>query len=175
MNLLYGKNDPRMFDPYFCEHGYIYNFTTMKEGYESLQTLIPPNQIGHLDGYEFDVTYMKYIMSNDYVFMWFFRIIYNLYIGKDVFLLSSEDDWSENLIESLLKLVQQRYGINGINIVTDEDYIDASVHSIVEFAPGYGLYNLDIDKDRFLNLIELFIGKYNQLPFFIEGYFVGDE
>ena len=59
MLLLYGKEDPRIYDPYYLEKGYIFNFTTMKEGYESLQILVPPNVLGHLEGLEFDTAYIS--------------------------------------------------------------------------------------------------------------------
>lgn len=175
MILLYGPSDPRNYDSGYETNGFIFNLSTMKEGYETLQVLIPPNNIGHLTGYDFDVMYMNYIMNNDIVFMYFFRIIYYLYIGKDVFLLSSKDDWSENLIESLLKLIQQRYGINGIYVESEDDYIDAKLHGICDISPGYGVYNLDMDKNRFNILIENYLNTYHQLPFYISDYFGEDE
>jgi hypothetical protein len=169
--LLYGKTDPRNFDPAFLSFGSIYNFNTMKEGYESLQILIPPNNIGHLDGFDFDVAYMQYIMNNDTTFVYFFRIINDIYLGKDVFLFADDNDWAENLIESLLKLIQQRYGINAMNIITDEDYIDAKLHGKSEIAAGYGVYNLDMDKERFIYILTSWFSQFGQIPFYVEGFF----
>ena len=40
----------------------IYNISGMKEGFEKLQILIPPNEVGTTYGREFDIAYMNYIM-----------------------------------------------------------------------------------------------------------------
>lgn len=130
---------------------YIFNLSSMVESYPQLPLLIPPSEIGHLYGREFDIKYAEYIFSNDYVFCQFFQIIYHLYLGKDVFIIYSNEDWSENLIESLMKLIQQRYGYNGIMINTEEDYINAMLHSNPGFNPEFGIANLDQDKIRFTN------------------------
>ena len=168
MLLLYGKEDPRIYDPYYCEKGYIFNLTTMREGYESLQILVPPNVLGHLEGLEFDTAYMNYIMQYDRVFLYFFRIMYHMYAGKIVYLLVDDGNWSENLIESLMKLIQQRYGVNGIMIQSEEDYMEAVLHGSCELATGYGLYNFDMDKMRF-NRIVMELMSFKALPFYIEG------
>lgn len=135
--------------------GNIYNMTSLREGYEKLPTLIPPNDLGRFTGKEFDIAYANYIMSNDLAFSDFFKIIFSLYIGTDVYLIVSENDWSENLIESLLKFIQQRYGYTGIKINYIDDYIQATNSKFQpEFNPYYGLQNLDIDKERFTYLVE---------------------
>ena len=85
---------------------------------------------------EFDIAYMNYIMNYDDVFCEFFQIIYNLYIGIDVLIIASKDDWSENILESLLKLIQQRYGYDAVYIETDEDYMYARNYCFSDFAPG---------------------------------------
>ena len=33
----------------------VYNLTGMVEGFDSIQALIPPNELGRMDSYEFDV------------------------------------------------------------------------------------------------------------------------
>ena len=138
----------------FGGKGVMYNLSSMREGFISLQALIPPNTIGRLTDREFDIAYANYIMSNDTLFCIFFQIIYNLYIGKDVFIIVSTEDWSENLLESLLKLIQQRYGYNAVLINTEADYLYAVTSMNFGCAPGYGIYNLDQDKERFTTLIE---------------------
>ena len=152
--LMYGPASAA--DIKFGGKGVMYNLSSMREGFISLQALIPPNTIGRLTDREFDIAYANYIMSNDTLFCIFFQIVYNLYIGKDVFIIVSTEDWSENLLESLLKLIQQRYGYNAVKIDSDDDYIYARNNMFFNFAPGYGLYNLDQDKERFSHLIESF-------------------
>ena len=151
----------------------MYNLSSMREGFISLQPLIPPNTIGRLTDREFDIAYANYIMSNDTLFCIFFQIIYNLYIGKDVFIIVSTEDWSENLLESLLKLIQQRYGYNAVLINTEADYLYAVTSMNFEFAPGYGIFNLDQDKERFTTLIEQYrIANNGALPLDLEGFVV---
>ena len=169
--LMYGPASAA--DIKFGGKGVMYNLSSMREGFISLQALIPPNTIGRLTDREFDIAYANYIMSNDTLFCIFFQIIYNLYIGKDVFIIISTEDWSENLLESLLKLIQQRYGYNGVLINTEADYLYAATSMNFGFAPGYGIFNLDQDKERFTTLIEQYrIANNGALPLDLEGFVV---
>ena len=169
--LMYGPASAA--DIKFGGKGVMYNLSSMREGFISLQALIPPNTIGRLTDREFDIAYANYIMSNDTLFCIFFQIIYNLYIGKDVFIIVSTEDWSENLLESLLKLIQQRYGYNAVLINTEADYLYAANSMNFGFAPGYGIYNLDQDKERFTTLIEQYrITNNGALPLDLEGFVV---
>lgn len=169
--LMYGPASAA--DIKFGGKGVMYNLSSMREGFISLQALIPPNTIGRLTDREFDIAYANYIMSNDTLFCIFFQIVYNLYIGKDVFIIISTEDWSENLLESLLKLIQQRYGYNAVLINTEADYLYAVTSMNFEFAPGYGIFNLDQDKERFTTLIEQYrIANNGALPLDLEGFVV---
>lgn len=137
------------------DNGFVYNLTSMREGFTRLPLLIPPNEIGRSSGREFDISYANYILGNDFVFKSFFDIIYALYGGLDVYLIIDESDWSENLVESLLKLIQQRYGYNAIKINCFDDYLQAYNSKYVsEFNPYYGLQNLDMDKERYAYFVE---------------------
>ena len=169
--LMYGPASAA--DIKFGGKGVMYNLSSMREGFISLQSLIPPNTIGRLTDREFDIAYANYIMSNDTLFCIFFQIVYNLYIGKDVFIIVSTEDWSENLLESLLKLIQQRYGYNAVLINTEADYLYATNSMNFGFAPGYGIFNLDQDKERFTTLIEQYrIANNGALPLDLEGFVV---
>ena len=127
----------------------IYNFSSLNERYQKLY-LIPPNYLGANNEYDFDIKYMNWIFSNDNVFVEFMKIIMNLYTANDVFLVISQDDeWSRILIESLLKLIQQRYGINAIEI---NDINDLYIANNVEFE-DYGIINLDMDKQRLSEIL----------------------
>ena len=137
----------------------ILNLTSFKEGLPRLQSLIPPNNLGLLSGKEFDIAYANYIMSNDNVFLQFYDIIYLLYCGKDVYLTISNDDWSEDLVESLFKLIQQRYGYNGNRINSIEDYyFECNRNS--DFDPRL-LINLDSDKERYSMIVQYLNMKRN--------------
>ena len=149
--LMYGN-----FQNVICENNiYIYNLTSMREGFLRLPALIPPNSLGRFTGRDFDIAYANYILENDLVFKQFFDIIFPLYIGKDVYIIVDESDWSENLLESILKLIQQRYGYNAYKINCLEDYIQAQNSTFIsDFNPYYGVQNLDIDKDRYTYIVE---------------------
>lgn len=139
--LLYGTSHSLEFIPSDCivfnHSGYIENIPDVK--------LLPPNFLGSNSEYDFDVKYFGYVMNSDVVFLELMKIIMNLYEGGNVFLVISNDEWSTILIESLLKLIQQRYGINATRIDSEEDLLYAEES---DFEPGYGLFNLDQDKDR---------------------------
>ena len=57
------------------------------------------------------------------------------------------------MLESLLKFIQERYGYAAVKIESEEDYTFARGNFICDFNPEFGLYNLDIDKDRFFALV----------------------
>lgn len=125
----------------------VYNFSSLREGFPRLN-LMPPHNLGANSEYEFDVNYANYIFSNDIVFMNFMTIIIELYYGHSVFLLISEDEWSLLLIDSLMKLIQQRYGVNGVLVNTMEDLAFAKEDTFQD----YGIMNLDMDKERYTYL-----------------------
>lgn len=125
----------------------VFSITSLNESLPVLH-LVPPQQLGYLSSYEFDVAYYNYIINNnDMIFAEFFVIIQNLCCGRDVLLVFSNDDWSENLAESLLKIIQQRYGYNGVFINSMEDYIQAN-NMEFNFNREWGLINLDQDINR---------------------------
>lgn len=145
--LLYGTIGAIQYIP---PQTHVWNFTGLAERYPSLR-LLPPRDLGASNEYEFDTKYYQYIMEMDITFMDFMLIIIDLYQGNTVYLITSEDLWSQILIESLLKMIQQRYGINGTKICNEEDIFYAEES---DFVPGYGLYNLDQDKERYSYLIQ---------------------
>ena len=59
-------------------------------------------------------------------------------------------DWSENIAESLFKAIQQRYGYNAYFCNSEEDYLwIKNSCEYPRFDPNWGIYNLDIDKERY--------------------------
>ena len=126
----------------------IYNITSLSEKYKRIP-LIPPNSLGANSEYEFDIKYMNWILGNDNNFCSLMTIINDL-VNRDVFLLVSNDNWSKILIESLLKLIQQRYGINAVYIDTEDDLLYAEESGFSD----YGVLNLDEDRTRYMNLYE---------------------
>jgi hypothetical protein len=130
------------------ENCIVYNFTSLNETYPRLKLYPPENFNNNVYDYEFDYMYANYIIYNDNVFFDFMMIIYNLYQGKDVFILV--DDNLIDLNESLFKFIQQRYGYNACRINNLEDLIYAEN---TDFSRE-GLCNLDIDKERLSYMLE---------------------
>lgn len=137
------------FDNFMYKEGQtVFNLSSPVEGVPRLE-LLPPFQ--SYDIKQFDIEYYNYIINNDGVFYEFMsKIIMNLYFGINVIILIGKGEVYEFISESLQKLIQQRYGINSYVINDIEDYemlnIDKTQFSL------QGLYNLDKDKERFIEL-----------------------
>lgn len=134
----------------------VFNLNSMKEGYSRFKYLLPPNELGKYIDKDFDIAYFNYIFQNNNVFVEFFSIIYEIYTNNDVFIIVDESmDWSENIAESLFKVIQQRYGYNACRINSLDDHLwNMNSSSLPQFYPQWGIYNLDIDKQRYSILIE---------------------
>lgn len=144
--LLYGDANNIQYD---CQ---IYNFCSLREGFKNLG-LIPPNNLGAMSEYDFDIKYFHYIFDNDKIFMNLMKVIMDLYYGKNVYLIISDinNNWCSMITESLMKLIQQRYGIVAIEVNCLDDVIFAEDST---FNPYWGLVNLDEDKNRYIYLCE---------------------
>ena len=121
----------------------VYNLFSLKEGLDNLN-LIPSIRMDY-NSKEFDRLYAQNIISNDDTFIELMRIVYPLYEGKNVYLVTTLNDLFDGLTESILKLIQDRYGYNYsiINSYEDIQYLDDDS----DFSLN-GLFNLDHDKER---------------------------
>lgn len=127
----------------------IYNLCSYREGYEKLN-LLPLNNIDYFDERDFDIKYNECIFNNQKLFVDFFKIVYELYIGNHIYLLVTKNEYFELIYESLLKLIQQRYGYVCHYINEIDDLIELKDNS--EFSLN-GLYHLDVDKNRYSTLV----------------------
>ena len=138
----------------------VYNITSLNERYRNARLdLLPPNSLGANSEYDYDIKYMEWVFSNDAIFVNFMKIILDIYNGLNVFLIITHEDWSDMMVESLLKLIQQRYGINSVNITTYEDIRYAEDSG---FDPTYGLINLDQDLSRYQYIVGRLGGFRNE-------------
>lgn len=134
----------------------VYNFTSLSQKYPMLN-LLPPEEFMRVSGSakDFDILYMQYIFNTDIAFNSLMSIVYDLYTGKDVYIAISDvsDPYIENLNESVIKLIQQRYGYNSyrVNQVEDFDFVNPDFGS---FSLN-GIYNLDQDKERYSVSLEV--------------------
>ena len=130
----------------------ILNLSSLSEKGDRLFNLLPPFPAELYDADKekaFDLAYAEYIMANDKAFMDLMKIIYPEYENSAdniiIYIMVDFDDMRMAITESLIKFIQQRYGIicNIINKEDDWDYIEGSDFNII------GLGNLDADKERY--------------------------
>lgn len=131
--------------PYYMENLLVFNLSSIKEGYTPL-CILPVLKGMDYNSLEFDYYWAEYIFANDNIFFEFFdKIIYQLYSGNNVYILVDRSPFFDAISESLLKLVQQRYGYHGAVVNTPDDiyYMNPD-----EGFNILGINNLDADKER---------------------------
>lgn len=127
----------------------ILNLSSLKEGFQRV-AIMPPSSLNFLDDINFDMGYLEYIFNNDMIFLEFMKIIIPLYIGMNVCVLVSMDDNMDRITESLLKIIQQRYGYNSFIINDPEDTLCIDTEIMTE--EGFsvlGMSTLDQDRERY--------------------------
>ena len=122
------------------------NFTGMNETVQKISTIGLENI--DISDPEFDKVFAEIMLNNDMNFISLFNIIQLLYAGENIFICISTGNILDCLNESLGKLIQQRYGYNYqmINEIDDIDWYDDENFSIP------GLYNFDLDRDRYIHI-----------------------
>ena len=63
--LMYGLDKPEVLGLKFSGQGVVYNLTSLKEGYNRLRLLVPPNNLGKFTDRDFDIVYANYIFGNN--------------------------------------------------------------------------------------------------------------
>ena len=137
-----------------------YNLSSYFNNAPTLNLLVPsPNFIsedilsGDCSIPAFDISYHNYILENDDVFLQFMNIIVPAFMHPDVLvqIMIMRSPFSDAITESLLKLIQQRYGYNVyiINEIEDFIYTEESDFSIP------GLFTIDQDMSRWRSLVPM--------------------
>jgi hypothetical protein len=113
--------------------------------------------------------YSNYLMMNEDIFFEFFqKVLYPLYNGYNVYLITTRNIFYDRIIESLIKFIQQRYGYLGYILGSPDDieYINPDNGFSIN-----GLYNLDIDKNKFSYIYaSMYTKKDKNGNLFIEGF-----
>lgn len=111
-------------------------------------TSVADASLHEFDNPAFDMAYHKFILDNDASFNEFMSIMIPANLNPDclVQVLIKQSDFRDVVTESLLKLIQQRYGYNCyiVNEVDDFVYADESDFSIP------GLFMFEADRGRWL-------------------------
>lgn len=123
----------------------VFNLSSPYECGRRLFSLLPFSL--DLNDPNFDFIYADYIMNNDNAFKEMMELVLNVYYGTHAYVLVEEDlNYKYEAAESLIKFLQQRYGILVYSARSIED-LEAIPEEIP--LPLYGVLNLDIDKERY--------------------------
>ena len=99
---------------------------------------------------QFDIEFGNYIINTNEAFLQFMNIVIPAYMNPDMLvqILIGHSDFRDAITESLIKLIQQRYGYNSYIVNDIEDFlcVDESDFSI----PGLFAIDEDINKWRAL-------------------------
>lgn len=115
------------------------------------------NVVEYIYSPEFDMNYCNMIINNPNKFIAFMKIMTYCYQGTNVIILISHDEFRDAIVESLVKMIQLRYGYNSwiLNTIDDLEYIKES-----DFTPE-GLLVLDNDIITYQSMI-MNNSNYNQ-------------
>ena len=137
----------------------IYNFSSLTQGVHRLPGMMPlqiPQDVYENPSSEkvFDLWYYNYIMVNPVSFVSLMMIMLKIFDGKNVYVCISDYSSNKcisNMNESLMKMIQARYGItcNIVNTPEDFKYIKEKG---CDFS-GVGLKNMTADQDRFVKYV----------------------
>lgn len=135
----------------------VFNLCSFNESIQRVDIIPPLDLLKNSNVENIDLILSNYIFNNDSIFYEFMvKVILPLYSQEIVILLGNiEYDFYDICIESLLKLIQTRYGISGV-IINDISDIDMVSENLLfgrdsEFTIQ-GLMNLDMDKERYSNI-----------------------
>ena len=147
----------------------IYNLSSFYNGYDNVQnlavrlSLLNNSQMSMREfiyTVEFDILYANYILNNTASFCDLMKIMINASCGRNIVILVHHDEYRDAISESLIKLIQERYGYNCWEI-DDVDDLESASES---FFSAQGIMNLDFDKNKFDNLyIGGLVGPLNDL------------
>ena len=106
---------------------------------------------------DFDIMYASVLLQTDHMFETLIKITASSYFGFTVILLVYREPYRDAIMESIIKLIQQRYGY-GCWIVNAPEDIECL--SEPTFTPN-GIITLDSDVKRYDNLYQY--GRVSQL------------
>jgi hypothetical protein len=108
-----------------------------------------------LDSVEFDMSYANYILTNDNAFQDFMEILMSMYYNEDVFVLTDLDSPPVvSMCESIIKLIQQRYGFNcyiandigDILVIPDSEMTESGNQIFMQDKERYTTISVDTEK-----------------------------
>ena len=99
---------------------------------------------------DFDIAYANQLMNNPYSFIDLMQIMSSLQLSDEVFLLSNySHPYVAQILDSLIKFIQERYSIYPYIINEYEDINDLAI-SDFQTIDGYKNFNADLDRFNML-------------------------
>lgn len=113
--------------------------------------IMPPYLMNVFDGRQFDMSYANFLLNNNNAFASYMQIIYNNYLGFNVFIIVGTDSMGgrQRITESFMKFIQQRYDIIPRYVQSFDDIPDYYEEDDIHVN---GLFNLDADKEKYIYL-----------------------
>lgn len=131
-----------------------YNMSTMYEGIETVFNLVPTYSVlqnpslHDYNGMAFDAFYCKHVIEDNAAFNDLMKIMIPANLNPDclIHILIKQSEFRDVVTETLIKLIQQRYGYNCyiVNEIEDFIYAEESDFSIP------GLFAFEQDRGRWL-------------------------
>lgn len=108
----------------------IFNLTSAWSGYEDISMLVtsmrsvnnssmPINQF--IETVDFDIQYAQAIFNIPHMYDCFMRVVSTSFRGELAIVLVDRDNYRDAIMESLIKLIQQRYGHNSWIVENESD------------------------------------------------------
>ena len=133
----------------------VVNLSSYYGGYIDISNLITtiskiPNNTGmkineYIYSPAFDYNFASAVINDPYLFSSLMLIMTKCYEGENIVILVSRDEYRDAVMESLIKLIQVRYGYN-CWIIENEDDLECAKES--NFTPA-GVMNINADIFRF--------------------------
>lgn len=130
----------------------VFNIFSFVEGVPQLTNLLPRGLDTSTEE-QFDQTYFNYIMTNDFAFIDMMYIVMEIYKGNNVYLIINDTPFYNKLVESLVEILKQRYGIIPYFVSEMPDYDSIMSHPDQTTFSTQGLIVADMDRQRFMMLL----------------------
>lgn len=135
----------------------VFNLSSLYSGYTSVTSLITGlhewsangvNVAQALENPEIDMMYWNLIMSKPKMFESLVRVVFNSFEGNLCLVLIQHDPYRDSVLESLIKLIQQRYGFTPwiVNDIEDISVLEEPLYT------AEGLNNIDTDRQHYHQL-----------------------
>lgn len=127
----------------------VYNLCSFYEGLQNID-LVPPFRIIDTGSNEADLAYMQWIFGNEVPYNNFMDIICKLHEHHKICIMVMPDDDVSSIVESLQKLISERYGIISNNVYSIEDW-----YNLEDIGPSTReqMWNFDKDRDAYLSYL----------------------